>query len=138
MRGLDFVSEVKLRVKQDAVETLPELILRLLAELLDRVTPCKDEIKDIEANHIKAIQSFFIFFRGLMTAGLISWILYFAFLLRLTLSYSGNDFSDMCVAFLGAQLPCFLQYSRIVEDLGALYAFTLTLFGIAALYLQLR
>lgn len=101
MRGLDYVSEVNLRIKQDKIESIPEFLLRLLSTFLDKVTPCKDEIKDIEANHIKAIQSFFKFFRGLMTAGLISWILYLAFLLSLTLSYEKDDFSKMCVAFLG-------------------------------------
>jgi len=39
----------------------------------------------------------------------------------------------MCVAFLGLPMPCFLQFSYIMDDVGALYAFTLTVFGIFAL-----
>ena len=56
MRGLDYVSEVKLRVKLDKVENFVETILRFFFSFLDLITPCKTEIKDIEANHIAAIQ----------------------------------------------------------------------------------
>ena len=55
MRGLDYVSEVKLRVKLDKVENFVETILRFFFTFLDLITPCKEEIKDIEANHIAAI-----------------------------------------------------------------------------------
>lgn len=55
MRGLDFVNEVKIKMKSERILTLPEKIIKLFEDTLEFFTPLKGPIVDIKANHIKSI-----------------------------------------------------------------------------------
>ena len=76
MKGLDFITEVKIKMAQEKEVGLFDFISNALAALIDYITPLKGPLSVINANHIRPIQSFFTFFRTLFSASLAQWIIF--------------------------------------------------------------
>lgn len=79
MKGLDYLRDVRLKIHLEEKKNFFGLIIQCIEFVIDWITPLKDQTKVIVATQIKPIQSFFIAFRGLITASIYQLLFFIPF-----------------------------------------------------------
>ena len=126
--GIDFLSGGQIKISQGTSKTWWQKFSEKVYQLIDKITPHKDDVKEISAKYDKSIEGFFQFYRFVVSYSIMMFGFFIPLIVFHSIKSSGSDYTT-----LWNYLPCYFYYSRFQSSIDYIYTITYVWFWIVGM-----
>lgn len=121
--GIDFLGGGQIKISQGTSKTCWQKFIQKILDIIDRMTPHKEDVKEISAKYDKSIEGFFHFYRFVVAFSIIMFWFFLPLIAFHTIYSSSSDYTSFC-----NYLPCYFYYSRFQTSIDYIYTITYIVF----------